>query len=63
VLSLKNQQGNPLYAQNKFKCHGCKEEKEVTEKGVMHCETCAFSICMECIEKTDALWENLNSEE
>lgn len=63
VLSLKHFQGNALYANNKFNCHGCKKEKEVGEKGVMHCEPCAFSICMSCIEGTEALWDNLNSED
>jgi ribosomal protein L37AE/L43A len=50
-----------LYAKDQFKCHGCKKEKEVNGmKGVWHCNVCAFSICPECIEKTEALWQEKN---
>ena len=58
VVSLKQYTNNALYADNKFNCHGCKTDKAVeVERGVWHCNPCAFSICPDCIERTDALWE------
>lgn len=32
-------------------------------KGVWHCNVCAFSICCECMEKTEALWQEKNLSE
>jgi hypothetical protein len=61
MFSLKHLSDNELYAKDQFKCHGCKKEKEVNGmKGVWHCNVCAFSICPECIEKTEALWQEKN---
>lgn len=61
MYTLKHLTDNELYSKNKFKCHGCKEEKQVNEtKGVHHCNVCAFTICPDCIAKTEALWAEKN---
>ena len=56
-VSLKQYDTNALYAQNKFKCFNCEVEKEVKPKGVYHCNPCAFSICFDCMDRFNHLWE------
>ena len=57
VVSLK-QYTSELYEKNRFVCHGCKKEKEVQERGVWHCGPCSFTICVECMDRTQAMWNN-----
>lgn len=61
MFSLDHLSDNELYAKNHFKCHGCGLEKEVDSKrGVHHCNACSFSICPDCIAKTEAIWQEKN---
>lgn len=62
-MSVKQFKNKPIYSENKYNCHGCKADKEVDKRGVWHCGPCGFSICPDCMNKTDALWENLNIHE
>jgi hypothetical protein len=56
------EEGNSMYAENKFKCMGCNTDQKVEDKGVMHCPTCQLSICMGCIEKLNETWELLSEQ-
>ena len=63
VIALKHLEGSVLYAENKFKCHGCKKEKMVTEKGVLQCIPCSLTICRDCQDATEQLWEAMRNKE
>ena len=56
LASLKHLDGHQLYAENKFKCQACGEEKAVGEGKVWHCGPCNHSICPVCLAATEALW-------
>lgn len=57
-VSLKHYDHDALFAENRFKCSSCEKTKDVAPKGAYHCAPCNFSLCMECLEELDELWDS-----